>query len=399
MLTNPTIMERVQWMVLAVSAAGILSACGGNDDQPGQPQVAVFDQSTAPQKLSDWRFMFNDGKTLTLNASLVPYDLNSALFSDYAFKLRAVYVPPGRQITYKADGTFDFPIGSAIVKTFYYPKASGTDAAYVAVARRSQNEQGSSIDLSANVLIETRVLVLQSSGTWSGLPYVWDADQREATLKVGGKDVKLELVSADGTSEKFSYAVPNAQACQQCHSTQTAGGTGILPIGPKARNLNKTYAYGSEPDQNQLSHWADRQILGGFPGVAGAPVNADWRDTTQSLEARSKAYLDVNCAHCHSPLGAAFQSGLMLDFATVATVSPSPVRWGVCKTPLAYGGPGAPYRYDIEAGKPEVSLLLYRLSHNMTGDVMPPISRKVNHSEGIDLINTWIREIALQACE
>ena len=52
----------------------------------------------------------------------------------------------------------------------------------------------------------------------------------------------------------------------------------------------------------------------------------------------------------------------MLDFATVATVSPSPVRWGVCKTPLAYGGPGAPYRYDIEAGKPEVSLLLYRLA-------------------------------------
>ncbi|MBW8893623.1 MAG: hypothetical protein JF617_16485 [Burkholderiales bacterium] len=137
-------MERMQWIVLAILAAGIFSACGGGG---GQPEVVVFDQSNAPQKLSDWHFMVNDGKTLTLNASLVPYDLNSALFSDYAFKLRAVYVPPGRQIAYKADGTFDFPVGSAIVKTFYYPKASGNDAAYVAVARRSQNEQGSSIDL------------------------------------------------------------------------------------------------------------------------------------------------------------------------------------------------------------------------------------------------------------
>lgn len=29
---------------------------------------------------------------------------------------------------------------------------------------------------------------------------------------------------------------------------------------------------------------------------------------------------------------------------------------------------------------------------------MPPISRKVNHTEGADLINAWIREIALPAC-
>src|SRR3954471_7152574 len=149
MTMNPRILERARGMAFAALAASIISGCGGSD---GQPEVAVFDQSSAPQKLSEWHFMFNDGKTLTLDASVVPYDLNSALFSDYAFKLRAVHVPPGRQITYKADGTFEFPIGSAIVKTFYYPKASGTDAAYVAVARRSQDEQGSSIDLSANVL-------------------------------------------------------------------------------------------------------------------------------------------------------------------------------------------------------------------------------------------------------
>ena len=46
----------------------------------------------------------------------MPYDLNSALFSDYAFKLRALYVPAGKTVGYNADGTLDFPIGTAIAR-------------------------------------------------------------------------------------------------------------------------------------------------------------------------------------------------------------------------------------------------------------------------------------------
>jgi uncharacterized repeat protein (TIGR03806 family) len=392
---------------LVIAAAALLGACGGGGGDAGSttpptsgtPPVQIYDQTTAPSKLSAWHLLLNDGSKLTLNQGVVPYDLNSALFSDYAFKLRTVYVPAGKQVGYGTDGTLDFPIGTVIAKTFYYPKATGTDAAYLGVARQSQSAQGDSIDLAGHRLVETRILVRQPDGTWSGLPYVWDADQKDATLTIGGADIKIELVDAgSSSSEKFVYGVPNASTCQQCHSTETAGGRGILPIGPKARNLNRSYAYTSSLTANQLAHWDDLKMLSGFSGLAGAPVNADWRDTTQSLDARAKAYLDVNCAHCHGPRGAASQTGLMLNLETIGTASPSTALWGVCKKPLAYGGPGAPYQYDIEPGQADASLILYRLSHTTTADVMPAVGRKVNHTEAINLVRDWISQIVLPAC-
>jgi uncharacterized repeat protein (TIGR03806 family) len=393
---------RASGVAAAFVAAALVAACGGGSSgtstvDGGAPPVTIYEQSTAPQKLSDWHFVLNDGNKLTLNTGVVPYDLNTALFSDYAFKLRALYVPAGKQIGYKADGTLDFPIGSAIVKTFYYPKATGTDAAYAGVARANQTEQGGSIDLATHRLVETRILVLQANGTWTGLPYVWDADQKDATLKIGGATIALELVGGGAANEKFSYGTPNAQTCEKCHSTENAGGKGILPIGPKARNMNKSYAYEDGTTKNQLVNLDDLKLLSGFTGLATAPVNADWRDSTQTLEARAKAYLDSNCAHCHNPGGNAGQSGLMLDYATIGT-TPATSKWGVCKKPLAYNGPGGLYKYDIEAGSADTSLLLYRLSHTDTANVMPVVGRKVNHVEGIALIQDWINSLALPAC-
>lgn len=390
--------RRLAAAAFALAAAALVAACGGGGSSSDATAVTIFERTTAPQKLSAWHFVISDGSKLTLNTGVVPYDLNTALFSDYAFKLRALYVPPGQQITYKADGTLGFPVGSAIMKTFYFPKATGTDASALGVARANQTTQGGSIDLAANHLVETRVLVLQADGTWTGLPYVWDADQKDATLKIGGASVALELVGGGSPNEKFSYGVPNAQTCEKCHSTETAGGKGILPIGPKARNLNKLYAYEDGTTKNQLLALDDLKLLSGFTGLAGAPVNADWRDTTQTLDARARAYLDSNCAHCHNPGGNAAQSGLMLDFATVGTTT-TPSKWGVCKKPLAYGGPGAPYRYGIEPGQAGASLLLYRLSHTGTADVMPTVGRKVNHTEAITLVRDWIDSLALPACQ
>lgn len=393
-------------------ASSLLVACGGGGGgstaaveppPPASTGVSTFDMATAPTKLSAWRMVQSDGSKLTLNTGVVPYDLNAALFTDYAFKLRAFYVPAGKQITYKADGILEFPVGSAIMKTFYYPKATGTDTAYTAVARQTQTTQGASIDLATHYLVETRVLVLQADGKWAGIPYVWDADQKDATLTIGGKDVNLELVASTG-NEKFSYGVPGAGACVQCHAWQSAGGdakgtVGSLPIGPKARNLNRSYAYAAGNTQNQLSYLDGQKLLSGFTGLANAPVNADYRDATQSMEARAKAYLDGNCAHCHSSQAAAFQSGLMLDIASIGASSPSTSVWGVCKKPLAYSSQDPTYKYDIEPGQATASILLYRLSHIETSEIMPPIGRKVNHTEGMAVVRDWINQLTLPACK
>jgi len=399
--------------LLAGAAISLLVACGGGggggSDSPAvtpppvSTGVSTFDMANAPAKLSAWRMVQSNGAKLTLNTGVVPYDLNAALFTDYAYKLRAFYVPAGKQITYKADGILEFPVGSAIMKTFYYPKATGTTTTHIGVARQTQSTQGADIDLASHHLVETRVLVLQANGKWAGIPYVWDADQKDATLTIGGKDVDLELVASTG-NEKFSYNVPGAGACVQCHAWQSAGGdasgtVGSLPIGPKARNLNRSYAYGAGNTQNQLSYLNAQGLMSGFTGLATAPINADYRDTSQTLEERAKAYLDGNCAHCHSSRGAAFQSGLMLDVGTIGTTSPSTSMWGVCKKPLAYSSQEPSRRYDIEPGQAIASILLYRLSHTETSEIMPTIGRKVNHTEGIAVVRDWINGLTLLACK
>ncbi|SFI16114.1 conserved hypothetical protein, HNE_0200 family [Collimonas sp. OK307] len=388
-------------LLLAASAA--LISCGGGSDgsassAASSDAIKVFDRYTAPANLSSWKFLRSDGQTLKLNAGAVPYDLNSSLFSDYAYKFRAIYVPQGKQIAYNADTSFDFPVGSVIMKTFYYPKAASSDPAFIGAERNGhQTIQGESVDLTKNRLIETRVLVRQPDGSWAGLPYLWNDDQKDAVLKTGGANIQVELVAADNTREQFKYSVPNAQACQQCHATGNAGGNTILPIGPKARNMNKSYQYDSGL-KNQLVNLDDLKLLAGFPGLGNTPKAADWSDASQTLPDRARAYLDVNCAHCHSTTGQALQSGLFLGFNVVNDVNASG-QWGVCKKPLAYAGPGQPYQYDIQPGKPDESILAYRISHTDTEAVMPVIGRHVNHTEGDDVIRAWITQLPQAACQ
>ncbi len=75
-----------------------------------------------PEHLSDWHVVFRDGGRLALNERVVPYDLNTPLFSDYAHKLRTMWMPAARAATYSATESFEFPVGTIFSKTFYYPR-------------------------------------------------------------------------------------------------------------------------------------------------------------------------------------------------------------------------------------------------------------------------------------
>src|SRR3546814_5646478 len=52
-----------------------------------------------------------------------------------------------------------------------------------------------------------------------------------------------------------------------------------------------------------------------------------------SVAERARAYLDVNCAHCHNPAGSASNSGLFLRW----TDDPTGVNYGIGKRPTAAG--------------------------------------------------------------
>lgn len=406
-LTSARHLSRIALLAATLTLAACGGGGGGGDSSatpppppppPAPATPSIYQPAAAPAKLSSWNLAKVEGTTLTLNAALVPYDLNSSLFTDHAFKLRAIYVPPGKTVGYTADKALDFPVGTALVKTFYFPKATGTDASAVPVGKKVQTAQGTSIDLSAHRLVETRILVRQNDGSWAGLPYVWDDDQKDATLTTAGKYISMELVPDSGPTQKFIYAVPNTQTCQTCHASTTNGAGSTEPIGPKARNLNKNYDFGNGVVKNQLVNLEELQLLTGFPGLGTAPSNVNWRDSAQPLEQRAKAYLDVNCAHCHTAGGYASQSGLLLTFGNIGSTT-STDTWGVCKMPLAYVGTGQPgYKYDINPGSPETSILLYRMSHVGAGQTMPVVGRQTNDDDAVTMVGDWIRSLTQAAC-
>jgi uncharacterized repeat protein (TIGR03806 family) len=359
------------------------------------PQPVHFFADGKPPKLSDWHLVeARDGK-LAPNADVVPYDLNTPLFSDYAHKFRTVWMPKGTTAKYDAEGPFDFPVGTVLTKTFYYPRAANEARGSKAVARTYEQAQdfaagsaSTALDLSKVRLIETRLLVRREQG-WEAIPYVWNAAQTEAELARTGDAIPLELVDVasssgghDGAREAFTYVVPNENQCAGCHVTSVKAKK-IEPLGPRARHLNRDYAY-ADGKANQLAHWSTKGYLSGVPN-ADVPHDADWRDTAQPLEARARAYLDVNCSQCHSPTGPANTTAL--DLRSAAT---DLRRLGLCKPPVAAGRGTGDRLLDIVPGKPDESILVYRMLSNEPGVMMPEMGRSTTHREGVDLIRQWI---------
>lgn len=352
---------RTQWYLrlaaLALTAPLailLIVGCGGRSD-PASPSFEPF------EKLSEYGLFVGNGSTQEPAEGVVPYDLNSALFSDYANKHRFVKLPPGTQATYDPDKVFDFPVGSIIVKTFGYLHD---------LRDASKGER----------LLETRLLIRRPEG-WIGLPYVWNNEQTEATLDVGGSTVDVAWVHTDGSERTVNYIIPNANQCKSCHENNKQ----MAPIGPKARNLNKDFAY-RDGTENQLVHWTRAGVLSGAPDPQDAPRLAQAMDpSTGTLDERARAWLEINCAHCHNPDGPAKTSGL--DLMASQDV---PSKYGIMKTPVAAGRGAGGFLYDILPGKPDESILMYRLRSTEPGVMMPELPRRLVDDEAVALIAEWI---------
>jgi uncharacterized repeat protein (TIGR03806 family) len=312
-------------------------------------KVRVYnDDDGFPDKLSAWGLFVGNPAELKPNVGVVPYDLNTPLFSDYATKRRFVWMPPGTAASYRPDDIFDFPVGTVLSKSFSYPGKG---------------------------LIETRLLVRTKNG-WFGLPYVWNANQTEATLQMAADPVRVSY-----NNVAFDYMIPNANQCKACHEKAKA----MVPLGPKARNLNRDLAY-ADGTANELAHWTQIGYLKNAPAPAQAPRAAVWNDPSQSLDARARAYFDVNCAHCHNPQGPANTSGLYLTYGQA-----DPLRLGFSKVPVSAGKASGDFFYDVVAGHPEQSILVHRMESTEPKILMPELGRSLVHKEGVELIREWIR--------
>jgi uncharacterized repeat protein (TIGR03806 family) len=370
---------------------GALYSCGHPDLTGPVSHVSskpIFYESGRPEQLSAWNvFSIQDGK-LTLNDRVVSYDLNSALFTDYAHKLRTVWLPEGSLASYDPEDIFQFPVGTIITKTFYYPRSQHSsirDGRVTLESGDSAERLNEGFDLDRVHLIETRLLVKRDAG-WEAFPYVWNEDQNEAALKRTGDFKFLNFEEEGGAVRNFTYVVPNANQCAGCHGTN-ATTRDITPIGPKARHLNRLYMY-ANGEQNQLHAWAELGILEDLTQDISVPKAAAWDDVNFPLNERARAYLDINCAHCHNTVGPADTSGLLLEHD--APLGPS---FGLCKLPIAAGKGTGGRSYGIVPGSPEQSIFTYRMESEDPSIMMPELGRTLSHKEGVELIENWIMSL------
>ena len=112
----------------------------------------------------------------------MPYELISSLFSDYSYKQRWVYIPEGKSAYFRKDKVFDFPTGSALIKTFYYPI----------------DEKGFNLGQETN-----GNEIIAEEGRWMASRFVCGMKLKTRLLLKAGKTILNEWIDFEGKCVQF----------------------------------------------------------------------------------------------------------------------------------------------------------------------------------------------------
>jgi uncharacterized repeat protein (TIGR03806 family) len=294
---------------------------------------------------------------------LIPYEVNSALWSDGALKERFIGLVGAATIDYAQDAAWSLPDGSVLVKTFSLDLVPGDPA-----SRRR---------------VETRLLTRQE-GHWHGYSYAWNDEQTDATLvTAAGADRSYTIAdpATQGGERRQTWHYPSRAQCMMCHS-RAAGW--ILGLNTAQMNRRVDYAGVIE---NQVSRLSNRGVFTHpVETVAGVkPALPDPHDPGVPLEARVRSYLHVNCAICHVEDGGG-NARLVLGYATrlkdtaLVGVKPQHDTLGIADPQL------------IAPGDPDRSLLLKRMETLGPGR-MPRLATSIVDNEAVRLVREWIEQL------
>jgi len=290
-------------------------------------------------KLSDYNLFKGKIADLVPNDQGFSYELASALFTDYTDKKRVIFLPQGKKMTASDDDLPSFPDGTIIAKTFFYPP-------------------GDTVENSKLQLLETRLLI-HKDGQWNAATYQWNASQDEAFLLMERASVPVSFLDDKGVERKTNYIIPSRNDCMACHRQ----GNHLLPIGPKIRNLNRILVHDRDTIQ-QLQHLKNRGVLD-LKSKIDFSALPSYDELNQSTPQRARAYLEINCAHCHNPKGTAYMT--MLDL-----------------------------RYESPLNETGIWLKQAKIIGRMStlGEMhMPQKGTTVLHDEGILLIKTYLKTL------
>jgi uncharacterized repeat protein (TIGR03806 family) len=277
-------------------------------------------------------------------AGVIPFRVNAPLWSDGLDKERGMALPNGTRIAVRADGDFDFPIGTVLTKTFSH------------VGRR----------------IETRLFMRHANGAWAGYSYEWNDAQTDAILLPDGKTKSIG---------DRSWTFPSRSDCMRCHTSAAN-----FVLGPELGQLNGDLTYPSTGrTANQLT---TLEHIGMFASAlpASRPSFPAYDDASVSTELRARSYLHANCSGCHRPSGGAGRAAFDVRFGTSFAAT------NTCNVTPSGEDVGVPGAKIIVPGAPESSVLSIRM-HRLDGFRMPPLASSRVDGQGVGLIDTWIQGI------
>lgn len=333
----------------------------------GFPEHAA-DAAQAPRLLSETG-AFKSLATLEVAEGVLPYGVQSALWSDGAHKERWLAVPQGGTIGFSASGAWSFPEGTVFIKHF----ALALDEGRPEERRR----------------METRFWIAARDGQFYGAVYKWNEEQTDAELLPEAVDEQLIVLGSDGTARSQTYSFPAASGCSACHS-QAAGWV----RGVRTAQLNGDFDQGAargEPGTlaNQLQ---TLESLGLVAEPVGDPAQyprlVGLSDESAAVEARVRSYWDSNCAMCHDGNAVARSWNARYEV-------PLEEQGVLMAAPRS--GPGPDDLRLIYPGDPERSLLYRRVNSDSPGLRMPPLLRNRVDGAYAELLRTWILSLPAPA--
>jgi uncharacterized repeat protein (TIGR03806 family) len=274
-------------------------------------------------------------------SGLVPFAPVAQLWSDNADKSRWLAIPDGTRIARAADGDFDFPNGTVLVKEFRVAKKR----------------------------IETRLFMRHDDGDWGGYSYEWNDAETDATLLPAGKTKPV-------TGQTWTY--PDRVQCLGCH-TAAAGRS----LGLETGQLNNDFVYtATNRISNQL---ATLDHIGMFEAPIGKlSDHPSFPDPfgAAALPSRARAYLHANCAGCHRPAGTGRGPQNLLYGAAAADVQ-------LCDVDPLEGDLGVAGAKLVFPGSPAKSVLSLRVRAT-DATRMPPLGTRIVHADAAALLDAWI---------
>ncbi len=314
-------------------------------------------------KLLSQTGLFTSLEDLTPAEGVLPYDVNSPLWSDGASKRRWLVLPPGAPIGLSENGAWRFPAGTVFVKHFELATVEGQPP------RR----------------LETRLLVVDRRGRGYGVTYRWRPDASDAELLTEGMTEEIDL---GGRKQTWTY--PSRNDCLVCH-TANAG----FVLGVNTRQLNHSaHDPAAKQGGNLLQAWNRRGLF--QPAIRDDDFHkldrlAAISDSTAPLESRVRSYLDSNCAQCHRPGGA--RAEFDARFETPLN------RQKLINSPVMASNMGIGGAKLVKPGDPDRSLLLQRMKRRQDVYNMPPLASHLADAAAVAAMTAWIQNLAAPAKE